>query len=257
MSKVAALVLAGSRQGPADPMAVAAHVTHKALIPVGGRPMILRVIEALERSPRIGQIAVVIENAAALAPLNLGERVAVLPAADGPSLSVRHALETLGTPLLVTTADHALLEPEWVDYFLAHVPADADVAAALAPQAKVMAAVPGTRRTFLRFSDGAFSGCNLFYFSTPKANRAVAFWGRMETERKHPLRMARILGIATLLRYVTRTLSLSGVARHLGRLTNLSVSLVQLPYGLAAVDVDKPADLELVEQVLKRGGQTF
>ncbi len=250
MSKVTALVLAGSRQGAADPMAVAAHVSHKALIPVGGRPMILRVIEALERSPCIGRIAVVIENPLALASLDLGERVIVLSAAEGPSLSVRHALEKLGTPLLVTTADHALLEPEWIDYFLAHMPKGADVGVAVAAQTQIMEAVPGTRRTFLRFSDGAFSGCNLFYFSTPRASRAVAFWERMEAERKHPLRMARILGIATLLLYITRVLSLSGIARRLGKLTDLSVGMVELPYGLAAVDVDKPADLELVEQVL-------
>ncbi|NJM91716.1 MAG: hypothetical protein HC861_02805 [Rhodospirillaceae bacterium] len=38
-----ALILAGSR-GPDDPMAKAANVSHKALLPVAGVPMLLRVV---------------------------------------------------------------------------------------------------------------------------------------------------------------------------------------------------------------------
>src|SRR3546814_15597173 len=55
-----------------------------------------------------------------------------LPAAASPSLSVAAALEQFGTPLLVTTADHALLRAEWLQYFLDHCPAGRDVCVALA-----------------------------------------------------------------------------------------------------------------------------
>ena len=41
-----ALILAGSR-GPDDPMARAAGVSHKAMLPVDGVPMLLRVVEAV------------------------------------------------------------------------------------------------------------------------------------------------------------------------------------------------------------------
>ena len=70
-------------------------------------------------------------------------------------------------PLLVTTADHALLQTRWVEEFLAACPASADVAAALARRDRVQAAVPDTRRTWLRFADGDFSGCNLFLMARP------------------------------------------------------------------------------------------
>ncbi|MFC7554928.1 hypothetical protein ACFQU7_25930 [Pseudoroseomonas wenyumeiae] len=53
MSGVTALVLAGSRAGAADPMAMAAGVSHKALLPVGGVPMLARVLEALRDSPAL------------------------------------------------------------------------------------------------------------------------------------------------------------------------------------------------------------
>jgi GTP:adenosylcobinamide-phosphate guanylyltransferase len=46
--KFAAVVLAGDR-GPDDPVAAAAGVCGKALVPVGGRPMVLRVWSAVRR----------------------------------------------------------------------------------------------------------------------------------------------------------------------------------------------------------------
>lgn len=254
MSKICALVLAGSRLGAADPMALAAGVSHKALIPVGGRAMILRVVDALRASGRIGRIAVSIESAAALRDVagELGEGIVVLPAAEGPSKSVAEALDALGTPLLVTTADHALLRPEWVSYFLDHLPQGADVAVALARRETVLAALPDTQRTYLKFSDGAYSGCNLFHLATPEARRAVELWQELEVLRKEPLRMMRTLGLGVLLRYATRTLPLATALGHLGRKTALSLGAVEMPEGLAAVDVDKPGDLELVERLLTR-----
>ena len=58
---ITAVILAGSRAGAADPMASAAGVSHKALLPVAGVPMLARVADALRASPAVGRIAVMIE----------------------------------------------------------------------------------------------------------------------------------------------------------------------------------------------------
>ena len=52
-----ALVLAGSRR-EGDPLAASAGVSHKALIPVAGQPMLERVVSALAAVPRIGRILI-------------------------------------------------------------------------------------------------------------------------------------------------------------------------------------------------------
>jgi len=170
----------------------------------------------------------------------------VLDAASGPSQSVLEAARALGFPLLVTTADHALLQPEWVRRFLVDLPAGTEVAAMVAPRAAVEAAAPGTKRTYLKLADGHWSGCNLFWLGSERALNAVGFWRRLEAERKRPWKMARILGLGMLLRYVTGALSLADAAAQLGRRAGVEARIVATPYGLAAVDVDKPADLDLV-----------
>ena len=257
MSATTALVLAGSR-GPGDPLAVHAGVSHKAMIQIGGLPMLVRVVNALAAAgfDRIG-VAIerpeLVEQLSAQGAFPPGARVEALPTGAGPSRSVALALERLGTPLLVTTADHALLKPEWVRYFVDHVPPTAAVAAALARSEVVMAAAPSTKRTFLRFSDGAFSGCNLFYFSGPGAGRIVALWEEVEAQRKHPVKLIRRLGIGAAAAYAAGLLSLGAAVRRLSRLAGAEAAIVDMPFGEAAIDVDKPADLALVRAMLEVG----
>ncbi len=256
-SGLSALVLAGSR-GPGDPLALYAGVSHKALIEVDGIPMLQRVVAALAQVEAIAHIAISIEQPSLVASLaGLGAAAAhctleVLPAAGSPSLSVAAALDRLGTPLLVTTADHALLQPEWLRYFLAQVPADADAAVALANKAAILQAVPDTQRTYLRFADDAYSGCNLFYLATPNAVGAVKFWRQIEAERKQPLKMIRRLGPLFALRFVLGRLTLAAAIARLGVLAGARAAVVKMPFGRAAIDVDKPADLELVRRLVQQ-----
>lgn len=247
MSGFAALILAGSRPGAPDPVAAYAGAPHKALIVLDGRSLLSRVASAL-RDAGAARIAVVSSHPAVRAEAQrLG--VEVLDEAAGPSLSVQAAAGHLGTPLLVTTADHALLDGEWVSRFIADTPAQADVAALVAARATVEAAAPGTQRTWLRLADGDWSGCNLFYLANPRAMAVVDLWRRVEAQRKRPWRQAMILGPSMLLAFLMRRLSLKAAAQRLGALAGVNAAIVETPFGLASVDVDKPADLDLVRQL--------
>jgi GTP:adenosylcobinamide-phosphate guanylyltransferase len=248
-----ALVLAGTRPG-GDPLATYAGVSHKALIEVGGEPMLLRVLRALAASAAVGRIVVAIDRADVLAGFpELGKELAVMPAARGPSASVAAALAREGTPLLVTTADHALLQAAWVDELLVTAARDAtaDAFLALARSEAVLAAAPGTQRTWLRFSDGAYSGCNLFLLRTPASLGVVRLWQQLEAERKRPLTLLRRLGLGYALRYRFGWLSLAQALTRLGRLAGARLAPVVLSDGRAAIDVDKPQDLELVRRLVR------
>jgi len=247
----AALILAGSRAGVVDPVATYAGVPHKAMILLQGTTLLARVAAAL-RGAGAGRIAVSADHPAVLIEaMRLG--LEVIPPAAGPSDSVARGFDVLGAPLLVTTADHALLEPAWVARFIADAPA-ADVAALLARRPEVEAAAPGTRRTWLRFADGSWSGCNLFWLATPQAAAAIGLWREVEADRKRPWRIVRRLGPGLLFRYLTGRLTLATAIRHLGRRAGIEAAVVATPFGLAAVDVDKPADLDLVRQLVDRPG---
>ncbi len=245
-----ALVLAGSRGG-VDPVADYAGVNHKGLIVLDGETLLTRVLRALDQAgaTRIGVSTSDIAVVEALAGV---AKASPLPAAGGPSQSVHDGASIMGTPLLVTTVDHALLQPEWISEFIAKTPADCDFAILLAPEAVVRAAAPETKRTYWRFRDGGYSGCNLFLLKDETALNAVAFWRKAESLRKQPWRIAAMLGPMMLIRFALGLITLDEALDRLGRAAGVKAAAVRSSYGLAAVDVDKPSDLDLVRGLVER-----
>lgn len=251
----AALVLAAGR-GPDDPMARAHGVSHKCLIEVGGIPMLARVLATLRSHPAIGRIAVSIESQAlveqAIGPLPAD--VFVIASKASAAASAASALESgvLGHPVLLTTADHVLLDSPMLDHFLARSrAAAADLTVGLARAETILAAYPTTRRTFLRFGPDRVSGCNLFGLMTPGARRAIAFWQGVERNRKRPWRLIAAFGALPLLRYGFGRLDLETAFRLGSQRLGLAARPILMPFAEAAIDVDKPDDKALCEVILQ------
>ena len=119
-----AIILAGKRPG-LDPVAEAAGVACKSFAPVGGRPMVHRVLDALADSRQVGQRilcgpseSLILQEPELKARLQSGE-IKWIDSHPTPSLSTYRALQAFPArkPMLVTTADHAMLTPQVVDYF--------------------------------------------------------------------------------------------------------------------------------------------
>lgn len=243
--KGAALVLAGSRDG-IDPVADAEGVPNKVLAELAGRSMIDRVVSSVEAA---GFRSVAVSTQTCEVADEAARRGAIsMPANTGPSASVLDAIHALGTPLLVTTGDNGLLQPEWITAFLADIPPGVDVAVLLANRELVEQATPTGKRTYLRFSDGHWSGCNLFYLRTPRAVNAVRLWQRVERDRKRPWRIVKRLGPKLLIRFLLGRLSLAEAVLQLGREAGVIAAVVPARDGWAATDVDTLDDLILVRQ---------
>lgn len=260
---VTALVLAGARVGR-DAVAEAAGVSIKVLAPVGGIPMVARVLNTLQSSMLVGQRVLcgpswdVVQGQPFLREYVETGQVRWTAPQEGPSLSVKSFLTDFprDLPLLVTTADHALLTVEMVEYFLREASlAQVDVAVALVPYSVVAASYPQSKRTVIGFRGGGYCGCNLFLLRTPKAMQLVEFWTQVERERKRPLRLIRRLGWVMLIRYMVGALSLSDALNELSQRLGLSIKEIILPFPEAAIDVDTPEDLALVEQIVKKQEQ--
>ena len=186
--KFTAVVLAADR-GRGDVVAEAAGVPCKSLTPIGGIPMLFRVISALEASDEVDAINLcgppesIVNRTPALADLISSGKVNWYANLATPSTSAYHVLKTLPeeVPVLLTTADHALLDARIVDHFCSHARRkNSDVVVGIARHDVVTKAYPQTRRTATRLADGAYCGCNLFAFLTPRARKAADFWRQVE-----------------------------------------------------------------------------
>ncbi len=252
----AAIVLAADRRPP-DPVARAAGAPCKSLTPLAGKPLLSRVIAALDQSRLVERIVVCGPEEAAWRNLTLprsGKPVRWIPPAPSPSLSAWNGLEQVPKemPALLTTADIAFPKATTFDDFCRQARnGDTDVAVGLVPLAPVNERFPDVRRTALKFADGPFCTCNLFAFLTPRGRELVTFWRRLEQERKRPWRMIRQLGIVPLVRYWRGRLTTAEVAGRVEERLGIRVRFVILNEPEAAIDIDTPEDLALARRYLE------
>lgn len=251
MSGTTAVVLAGSRPG-SDPLAAAFGTDLKALVPVAGKPMVRWPVDALLASDRFCRVRVLAQE-----PERVG---AALPA--HPKLAVERSAATIAAtierlcfdpsvrwPLFITTADHVLLDEGMIDEFcdLGEI---ADIAVGVVERDNLMARLPQSRRTWVKFKAGSYSGANMFLLSGTRALPALEMWRSVEQDRKKAWAALWAFGpmnfIAAALRLRTIHETLGRISQKLGA----RVEAVDLSDPLAAVDVDKLADHGLVEKLL-------
>ena len=79
------------------------------------------------------------------------------------------------------------------------------------------------------------------------------FWRRVEAQRKHPLRVIRILGWTTVLRYLLGRLTLDKALGLLSARLGCTAVAVVLPYAEAAIDVDTVADWQEAGRIAGNG----
>ncbi|MDP4823206.1 MAG: nucleotidyltransferase family protein, partial [Aestuariivirgaceae bacterium] len=230
-------------------------VTHKCLLEVGGIPMLARVVVVLNRHPAIGRILISIEDET-LIKKALGRdaaHVEFIRSGDSAAASALLALNSgrLAHPVLLTTADHALLTPEMVtDFIAASESVNADLTVGLARAEVILKAYPNAKRTFLKFGRDRVSGCNLYGLKTANSARVLQFWRAVEQDRKSPLKLMRAFGPRLLLAWATGLTSLHGAFKLASKRLGVIAVPVLMRQANAAVDVDKPADKELVERIL-------
>ena len=215
--------------------------------------MVRRPVTALLASDEISSVRVLAQQPNRIEfALPSDERLAV--AASGATIaSTLEALcsdASVSWPVLVTTADHALLTPGMIADFLAKSQG-ADVAIGVVSREALLKRLPQTRRTWLKFRGGAYSGANLFLLGGPQVRPAIELWRASEQNRKKAWRMMLTLGFSGFLGAVLRLRTLQQTLDAVGRTLGLTVRAVELSDPLAAVDVDKPEDHELVTAILE------
>lgn len=250
-----ALILAGSRPGR-DALLADTGVATKALLPIAGRPMLLHVVDALRAAPAIGRITIMAQNSAALAAdpalrsLADDPRLAFIDSGAGISASLVAVVAAHDAPLLVTTADNVLLSPAMIAEFV-EASRGSDVAVAMVARANLLARHPQSRRTWLKFRGGWWSGANLFRFGGRQVLPLLDFWGRIEQDRKKGLRIVAAFGPALLLAALFRLITLQqGVQRAARRFGLRDARIIAMSAPEACIDADKPEDVALIETIL-------
>jgi GTP:adenosylcobinamide-phosphate guanylyltransferase len=259
LANPAILVLAGRRSAATDPLAARAGVNHKAMVPVGGEPMVGRVLRIAEEAFPEARLYVSVDDPAAIAAEPTVARLAAAGKLEmvgaRPNIvdSVAEASRVAGFPLLITTADNVLMTPDGMRAIHARGAAGgADAIAMMAERADILAAHPDGQRRFYAFRGGAYSNCNLFWLGSDKALKATESFRLGGQFAKHKRRAVKALGLTTLFLFVTRLLTLEGMFGHFSRRFGVRIRPLVTPDGRLAIDVDNERTHRVAEELLAR-----
>lgn len=255
---ITAILLAGVRPIP-DPLAKAAGVPAKPLVPVAGVPMIDYPARVLVDHPAIARVVVLTQSPdlytgnAATAWLADHPKIRFEQSGTGIASSLLALMERPGLPfpMLMTTADHVLLDRAMIDQFIAQAHG-ADIAVAMVDRRTLLSRYPASRRTWLKFRDGWWSGANIFWFGSGKARPVIALWQDVEQDRKKGWKILTAFGPLALIGAALRILTLRGGIARIGRRMGLVARLVAMKQAEACIDADKAEDVALIESILAR-----
>lgn len=261
---VRVIVLAGGKAN-ADPLAKAFGASHRGLIPLAGRPLIAHVLQTAALHPAVESLAVSVEATAfddlfdVLSLLPGRGIVKLVEAKSNLAESVIAAAEGWDGPLLITTADHALLSGNSIDVLINALrqqsssdPARPSAAIGMVSREAVLATDPDGFHQFHHFSDGDYASCNLYAVSGQNALHAADLFRGGGRFAGNPWRVLRAFGIGSLLLWLMRSTSLQDAMFRVSKRLGLRVIPVMLNDGKQALDVDDARTYTLAEELLQR-----
>lgn len=246
------LILAGGTASP-ELFAVAGQ-NERALIDVGGEILMAPLLRAAREAFPAGRIALVgSESVVAAARTLVPEIVPVSPGERMVDNLAAGARVLQAEQLLVCSCDIPLVTAADLTEFVAASRAKSlDIAYPIVTRAVCESAFPGGQRTYARLREGEFTGGNAVLLPRIQVPALVDLANVAYGARKNPARLARMLGAALVLKFVTKQLAVADVEARASRILGCRTGAVQVKGAAIAFDVDKPQDLQVVRQLKEK-----
>lgn len=247
---VDALVLAGGKLE--SDFAGHVDVPHKALIPIGGRTMIERVLDALQESPSIGAIALV-EPESGLPEEILSRASAVARGGATMIASLQaglQAFDELPDKVLAVACDLPFLTPQAVDDYVARcLEREADVHYCFVDRRQSDLKYPNLRHTWVRLKEGTFCGGGAVMLTPSIITNAQAIMDRLTAARKRPWELALTLGLSLLVKLPLGLLTVREAEEKAAKLFGCRVAGVESAHAEISFNVDGPEELSYARRM--------
>jgi molybdopterin-guanine dinucleotide biosynthesis protein A len=249
--KIGAVVLAGGRVPP-----TLAHLCdHRALLQLNGRYVLEYLLNTLSAAPSIVATAIVApqETLPKLADLP-GRKIATGETiVDNMRRGANALLEEGATHIIFITGDIPLITVEGLEAYIADsLRSGASLTYPIIPKSASEARFPGAKRTYVKLKEDTFTGGNAIFTVANLLDDKHQLILSLFNARKDPLKLARILGLSTVFRLLTGTLSLPYLEQVATRILQASARAIISRHAEIGFDVDKLDDLAAVERAIGR-----
>jgi len=248
---VNAIILAGS-----DASKIGTEYEYKALIKLNGRYMIEYVLDAVVDAKKVKRIVVVGPREMLVSKLDTGgkyNRVEFIDQEDSLIKNAKRAIEVLepDTKVLFLTSDLPFITSEAIDEFINQaLETGADICYPIVEKNINDSKYPEMKRTYGKVKEGTFTGGNAILINPEVFNKCYKLAEKLVEKRKNPIAMARVIGPAILLLFLTKKLSIKRVEKRVSKVFKVKAKAIITTYPEIGQDVDKDSDLKAANQYL-------
>lgn len=224
---------------------------NKALIKIHDKEMVLYIVDALKKLDFIDYIAMVGPREQLISLKNQVDLII-----DGSDSMIQNILKGADVfpeeeKILVLTSDIPMITPEALEDFVHQAKEqDADFYYPVVHKEQNDKKYPGVKRTYVKIKDGTFTGGNIFIVRAGLVKAAMDQAESFLAYRKKPWKMAKILGISFIIKYLFGILTIAELEKRVSEIFGIKGRAIISPYPEVGTDVDKLSDLQLATRVL-------
>ncbi|MBN1665607.1 MAG: nucleotidyltransferase family protein, partial [Anaerolineales bacterium] len=225
-----------------------------------GKPMIQWVLDALSGAARIQNVIVI--GLGPEAGLNCEKPLVYFPNQGGMLANIRagiakaREINPQTELVLLVSSDIPAVTSEMVDWMIdTALETQDDLYYGVIAREVMESRFPGSKRSFIKLKGSEVCGGDMHVLRASIAEGRDEIWEGLIGRRKNALKQASMFGFGTLLQVLLRRISLEEAVPRLGEKLELRGRAILCPYAELGMDVDKPYQLEILQQDLGKHRQ--
>jgi GTP:adenosylcobinamide-phosphate guanylyltransferase len=249
------ILTAGGAPTADDPLYSYSNGLPKAMIPIGDKPMIQWVLDALSAAKTIQRI-VLIGLANDIQVNYPRDLVRIEDQGSMVENIIAGAQKLLSFPdpsqyALIAASDVPTVTPEVIDWVSEQtVKLQKDLVYTVVSKPVMEKRFPESKRSYIPLKDISICGGDINAINLTKVNYDNPIYRKLIDARKNALRQASLLGFDTLLLILFRAITLEQTEKRVCKRLGVSGRVLPSPYAEIAMDVDKPGQLEILRNDL-------
>jgi molybdopterin-guanine dinucleotide biosynthesis protein A len=246
-----AVVTAGGIPQPDEPLYPHTQGKPKAMLDIGGKPMVQWVLDALGGATQVENVVLI--GLAEESGVTCSKPLYYIPNHNSMIENLLAGINKViqinpSTPrALLVSSDIPGITSEMVDWEIdTCLQSDVDLCYTVVKREVIEARYPASKRTFTKLKDMEVCGGDMNVVKTSVATANTEIWERLVATRKNPVKQAAIIGYDTLLLMVFRRFTLDQAVKNVAARLQMTGRAIVCPYAEVAMDVDKPHQLEMI-----------
>jgi GTP:adenosylcobinamide-phosphate guanylyltransferase len=229
----------------------------KALVDVAGKPMIQWVLDALSEAKLVDNVIIIglspKSGITCKKPLhyisNQGRMLANIVAGVNKVLELTPKTEYV----LVVSSDIPGIDAGMVDWLIETcMQTKEDIYYGVIPREVMETRYPGSNRTYTKLKDIQLCGADMHITHVSMATEHLDMWEELIGNRKSPLRQAATIGLGTLIKVATRSITLDDLVVTVTKRLGITGRPIIWDHAEPGMDVDKPHQLEILREDLEK-----